>query len=380
MQIQKFVPVALVLCLGVSTACQLSLGKTGQLRLPKSTAVNGQPSQTTATSSPPLQTRSINKEFLACQQQVSEKFVNNDFEWIDREASRLRVTKERLAGGSWKLRALYEALEVPQRQADGNTEWETLISKLQRWIEHNPKSITARVALAATWKNYALEARGNGLAKTVTDNGWELHRQRLANASQVLDTATSLDERCPYWYVAALFVGIGQAWDRAEFDRMFTAAVELEPTFYYLYQVKATYLLPRWHGEEGEWERFADESTLKVGGPEGDIIFFAIYSLMIPLHDATFMNTRQKAWPRLLNGFRSIEKLHGISASRLNEACYLAYGADDNRTAVELFERIGQDYDERVWRSKARFERFKQGAVMKEQTERENKIAGRVFP
>jgi hypothetical protein len=72
-------------------------------------------------------------------------------------------------------------------------------------------------------------------------------------------------------------------------------------------------LLPRWHGEEGEWERFVEESTLNVGGAEGDIIFFAVYSQMLSLHDITFMNTHQRAWPRLLSGFRSIEKLYGVA-------------------------------------------------------------------
>jgi hypothetical protein len=183
----------------------------------------------------------------------------------------------------------------------------------------------------------------------------------LASAAAVLKEATTLEGKCPHWFVIALWVGIGQSWDRQAFEQVFEAGVELEPTYYYLYQVKAMYLLPRWFGREGEWERFAEESTLKVGGDQGDIVFFDIYSNILTMHDLTFMNTHYKACPRLLNGFRAIEKWYGASLHRLSEACYFAMTSGDQKTREELFTRIGDDYDETVWRSQQNFEMFRGG-------------------
>ena len=133
----------------------------------------------------------------------------------------------------------------------------------------------------------------------------------------------------------------------------------MEPTYYYLYQVRATYLLPRWGGEEGEWEHFAEEAATRIGGEQGDIVYFAIYSQMLSLHDISFMNTHRQAWPRLLSGFRAIDKLYGASPHRLSEACFFAITSGDHKVPEELFGRIGEDYDESVWRSRQNFEMFR---------------------
>lgn len=374
MRVQRFLPLAFVFFVGIASGCQLALGQTGLPSSQKSKADKPTGSQTAATSTALWRgkDRSVtDKEFVAYRQSVLQKFVNDDFAWIDREASKVRLTKARLPGGYWKLRALYDALEEPQTEEPSNGEWKTHINKLKRWMNDYPRSITARVALGATWKNYAWKARGGGYSDTVTDNDWELFDKRLATASEVLAEAASLDEGCPHWFVVSLWIGIGQSWDRDEFERMFEAAVKLEPTYYYLYQTKATYLLPRWHGEEGEWERFVNESTLNVGGHEGDIIFFAVYSQMLSLHDINFTKTHKRAWPRLLGGFRSIEKLYGVAPHRLNEACFFAFGAGDHRTAVELFDRIGEDFDKSVWRSKINFEVLRRATSIIDEREKQ---------
>lgn len=372
MIVLRFVPLAIVFCL-VSGVYQQSPGRTKLRDKPEPQAVNSDQPITAATSLSQSVPKGVSdKDNAVYRQKVLQKFVNEDFAWIEQEASNLRVTKERLPGGYWKLRVLYDALEQPQTGAKASDgDWETQITKIQGWINRYPNSITARVALAVNWKEYAWKARGSGRGRTVTDTGWELFNWRLATAARVLSDAAALEEKCPHWFLISLWIGIGQSSSRVAFERVFEEAVKLEPTYYYLYQAKATYLLPRWFGEEGEWERFADESTLKVGGHEGDIIFFAVYSQMMSLHDINFMITRRQAWTRLLAGFRSLEKVSGESALRLNEACFFAFGAGDFRTAVELFDRIGEDYDQRIWRSKFNFEMFRRSALARVKAESE---------
>jgi hypothetical protein len=65
---------------------------------------------------------------------------------------------------------------------------------------------------------------------------------------------------------------------------------------------------------------------------------------------------------KLIAGFRSIEKLYGSAPKRLNEACFFAAIGEDVATINEFFDRIGDDYDLTVWRSKENFERFRAGA------------------
>jgi hypothetical protein len=349
----------LVLVLGIGSALARELIKLSKSNLFSSSAQQTKPAPPAAPDGK-SSTKLIDKEYVAFRQEVLEKFLKSDFAAIDSQASQLRVSKERLPGGYWKLRAVYDAIEAPETgdQASDSL-WQKHLQRLERWGKEQPQSITAKVALASAWKGYAWKARGAGFAESVDRAAWGLFGKRLESAAAVLEEARALAEGCPHWFVITLWVGIGQNWDRQALDQVFDAGIALEPTYYYLHQVKATYLLPRWGGEEGEWERFAEESTARVGGEQGDIIFFAIYSQMLSQHDLTFMNTHHQAGPRLLRGFRAIEKLYGASAHRLNEACYFSITAGDEKTRKELFTRIGEDYDQSVWRSRQMFDIFR---------------------
>ncbi|MEP6913768.1 MAG: hypothetical protein ABI923_13490 [bacterium] len=355
MKVRKVLIFAIVTCIGLATVCLPVLGV--------NRAIYAAQVKKREASAPPEKSAQVgvvvDQEFTAYRHQVLERFRKQDYSWIDREAGKLRVSKERLPGGYWKLKALYDAIYTPAGEQASDGDWQDQITKLEGWVQQRPQSITPRVALAEAWWSYAWKARGTGKAETVSDVAWEVFNKRLSIAAQVLYEAATLKEKCPEWYVTSLRVGLSQSWDREVFERLFAEAVKLEPTYYYLYQAKAIYLLPRWFGMEGEWERFAEESALRVGGHEGDIIFFAIYSGMLSIHDITFMNSHQLAWPRLKAGFRSIEKLYGMAPHRLNQACYFAVSSGDKKTAVELFDRIGEEFDKTVWRSKTNFDMFR---------------------
>jgi len=326
------------------------------------TLMKSSPTSTTSASKSTASITVTDKEYAAYAEHVREKFRQPDFVWVDQEAHKDRLSKERLPGGYWKLRALYNALEEPARgEKASDGDWEDLLNSLASWSKQKPTSVTAKVALAAAWQRYAWKARGDGTAETVSDTAWEVFGERLASARQALSEASDLKERCPYWYEIALWVGIGQSSGREALDKLFDAGVELEPTFYYLYQTKATYLLPRWGGTAGEWEKFAHDSALKLGGNQGDIVFFAIYSQMLTLHGMELMNSHQQDVPKLLDGFHSIEKLYGASAHRLNEAAFFGSMSNEVQTTAQLFDRIGDDFDESVWHSKQTYEIFRQG-------------------
>ncbi len=347
----------LVSAIASGSACQRSLGKVNLLH--ESAAKPQMSFASTSPTSP--QTKVVDKEYEAYRQQILQRFLKKDFSWIDQEARKVRSSKERLPGGYWKLRALYAAIEEPAGENPGDGDWEDLIQELVHWSEQYSQSVTAKVAMATAWKGYAWQARGAGFSDTVSAAAWEAFNKRLATSAQILSEASALNERCPHWYVTALWVGIGQSWDRPALEKIFEAGVKLEPTYYYIYQAKASYLLPRWGGTEGEWERFAEASALSLGGNQGDIIFFTIYSQMLTMHGMSLMNTHQKAVPKLIDGFRSIEKLYGAAPHRLNEACFFASFGNDLKTTSELFDRIGNSYDESVWHSKRTFEIFREG-------------------
>ena len=105
-----------------------------------------------------------------------------------------------------------------------------------------PSSVTARIALAGAYANYAWEARGSDYADTVTKNGWKLFAQPIDKAKEILEEASTLKAKCPHWYVVMQRVALAESWDLARATALLDQAVAFEPDYYYYYRAHAGYL------------------------------------------------------------------------------------------------------------------------------------------
>jgi hypothetical protein len=292
--------------------------------------------------------------------EINSDLAAGRFTSLDSTAARLRVSKERFPGGAWKLNALYAGLQAPPaRESASDAEWQTHLAKLQTWVDQVPNSITARVALGDALVNYAWSARGQGYADTVTERGARLFEERSELARQVLDDAAKLDAKCPHWYVAMLRIGLGTGLEQSHFNKLFDEAAALEPTYYYFHRVKAMYLMPRWYGEQGDWEKFADESAKKVGGDAGAILYYMIVSHMRERYGTSFFARNQVSWQKTKEGFDSLERSYGVDSNRLNEVCLLSVLAEDQAAAKNFFDRIGENWSATVWQSKNKYDVYK---------------------
>ena len=354
----KFVQLSLILVLLVmQTACQFNIGARPQSKQ-RPPSQSSQP----ATSRPD---RMAGPAYETYAKEVTKQWVNNNYEWLESEAKRLRETKERLPGGYWKLRVLYRTVETFVSAESSDQSWQEHIARVENWVKQRPTSIMPRIVLAEVWRTYAWKIRGAGFSNTVKNENWKPFHERLDKANEALAAAANLGEQCPEWYLAALLAARAQSVERATFEQIYEQGVALEPAYYYLYQAKAGYLLPRWYGQPGEWEHYAETAANKVGGEQGDIILFTIYSDMMNYHDLQFMNEHQAIAPRLILGFRAIDKLYGASPQRLNEACLISFFAGDSKTPAELMARIGDNYDVSVWKDESMFNVFRQEALMR---------------
>jgi hypothetical protein len=336
----------------------------------QSTYVGAAPQSTASVSSKSLQQRTskltvTGPEYEAYQQKVRKQWANNNYEWLENEARKLSGSKERLPGGYWKLRVLYKSIEALTNSESSDESWQEHIARVEHWARQRPTSAMPRIILAEVWRAYGWKARGTGRANTLKPENWAPFNDRHEKTSKFLAEAAALEEKSPEWYVTALLAARVQRPDREAFERLYADAVGLEPYYYYLYQAKAGYLLPQWYGEAGEWERFAEITANQVGGEQGDIILFTIYSEMLSHSSLEFMETRRAIAPRLIAGFRAIDKLYGSSPQRLNEACLISLFADDNTIPAELMKRIGNAYDVNVWKDASTFNIFRQEALMR---------------
>ena len=311
------------------------------------------------------QTRMTGPEYEAYEQDVRKHWANNDYEWLESEARKLAASKERLPGGYWKLRVLYKSIAAVVNNQSSDASWQEHIERIEKWASERPASAMPRIILADVWRSYAWKIRGTGLPDTVKPEDWKTFRERHQKASKILDEAAALEQRSPEWYVTALLVARVEEDDREAFERLYRQAVALESNYYYFYQAKAGYILPQWHGQAGEWERYAEAAANEIGGEQGDIILFTVYTENWSQYPLEFMEKRRAIAPRLLAGFRAIEKLYGSSSQRLNQGCLISFFVDDNTTPAELMKRIGNAYDLSVWKEESVFNVWRQEALMR---------------
>ena len=291
---------------------------------------------------------------------VRNHLYKDKFALLDRTASQIRTEKSRFPGGAWKLGALYGGLSTPPfGEKASEAEWKTHIEKLRTWERQSPDSITARVALGISLVEFAWKARGGGYSDTTTDRGMQLFKDRLDMAEEVLNSARKLRETCPHWYLVMLQIGLAQGWELSRFNQVFEQGTAVEPMYYYLYRLKAMFLMPRWYGKPGDWERFAEETYRSHKAREGAILYFLIASHMHDYYGDSFFKETSISWPRMKEGFAYLEKDYGVDNELLNEACKLAVLAGDRTTAKMLFDKIADNWQYSVWETMNKFESSK---------------------
>ncbi len=279
----------------------------------------------------------IMQEQQAYRGETRQFYNNRNFDQLEARANETRTSKAKFGNGSWKLHDVYDSLDC--RAEEPESMWQLHEQIHQAWEKKFPDSITARVAHADFLTNYAWHARGTGYANEVTEEGWRLFRERLASARTLLDQSKDLPVKCPVWWQVCMRVAIGQEWSKEEFAALFEEAKSLEPTYFMHDLAQAKFLMVRWYGDEGDWEKAAEKEIDRPGGlgPEG---YARVIADQRGYYDDIFRETKA-SWRKTQQGFELMRKTYPDSAEILNAYCRLAVIAEDKATAKRLFTEIG---------------------------------------
>ena len=296
--------------------------------------------------------------------QLAELLTRRDFDGLEHEADMARSSKSRFPGGPWKLYDFYDTLGQPSRGSKASdADWSAHLALLKEWVSGQHQSSTARIALAQAYLNYGGKARGGGYANTVTAEGWQLYGDRADLALASLKEAAALPVKCPFWYFAMLRVAMAQAWSRPQAKALLDGLISFEPSFYHFYRQFAIYLQPKWYGEEGEAEAFADSISQTLGGEEGAFVYFEIVTALNcgPCSNASTL--ANFSWPKIKQGYAALENLYGTSKLKMNRFAFLAVNVQDKASAKQVFALIGDDWDPEVWRNQEMFKAAKVWAM-----------------
>lgn len=291
-------------------------------------------------------------------QTVEEDLIAEKFADLDAMANKYRLEKTRVAGSGWRLRQFYAALDKPELTDKDTAEH---IEHLRHWMTARPDSITPRVALATSLHRWAWVARGNGMANTVSAEGWQQFDERIKEAQVILEGSENMVPMCPQWYSEMMVVGLAQSWEPAKMKALFERGSLFAPDYFYLYKEYANYLLPKWDGRPGDAAKFAKESADRRGGDEGDELYYHIAAVLISRSNGNYP-VAELTWDRIQRGAAAVAAHYGGTLELTNDLAYMAYKYRDRATTQKLLAQIGDKWSRDVWRDKKFFDKARDWA------------------
>jgi hypothetical protein len=273
---------------------------------------------------------------------------------LEQLAKQLRTSRSASVEGEWDLEIFYEALTTPTREPS-QADWAWFEKQIQTWAARSPGSVTAQSALAHSTIGLAWAARGGGYANEVKPAQWALFEERIARAEKILERSRKLRSQCPGWYRALQTVAKAQGWPEKEYSALTAEALKTFPGYFNFHSAKTNYLLPRWHGQQGDWERYATSAADAVGGEAGDILYARLVSNVEEQASGTVQNS-DLSWPRIDRGFRALMKHYPNSLRVTSAYCHLAGWFQEFAVMQRLFqEKIGGRVDIGLWLSEKSF-------------------------
>jgi len=217
------------------------------------------------------------------------------------------------------------------------------------------------------YKDWAWEARGAGYAHTVTEEGWELFRQRLAVAKKSLQAAWKADPTDPRAPTQMIPVIMGQSGSKPEMEMWFTRAMQNNPDNRVACGFKLYFLYPRWHGSHREMVAFGREclATQNWWGPLPTILTDAHAQAAKESPDPKAYYTRPGVWDDVSAVYKSFLEAYPDSPRATSYRNRLAKWACDCQQwdeAVRQFQKIGDEPDPTVFRSKAVYDYYRRKA------------------
>ena len=272
-------------------------------------------------------------------------------------ATKYRASKEAYADGRWKLTYVYLGLEP-----DGGaplSAWTNRVAKAEEWTRKNRDSITARVAKARLLIGYGWAVRGSGYSDTVQEKEWTQFNALLRQAAQVLKAAKQLPDRCPLYWSTWQNAAMGLQMAKADYDALFQQAITEFPDYWFYYNNRAAFLLPRWYGETGDWEKDLTRSVDRVGGKAGDMLYAQV---VCDVHNygggIDVFEGKRISWERVEKGLEGLLKKFPQSLAVKNERAFLAGLAGDKEKARAYFGQIQDQCDLAVWHDREKITNF----------------------
>jgi hypothetical protein len=292
-----------------------------------------------------LREDSVEEQIDAFRKVVLGRFESGKFGELEVLASHIIREKSLFGDGSWKILRLHEALELAAGQPE--EKWSAREVEIAKWEAQFPGSITARTAHLGFLASYAGYARGAGSADSSMGVHAPLSDVRLAVASGLFQSCRSMPAKSPMLWYEGQRVALGQGWPTAVVLGQFEEAKRAEPEFWHYDGQVARFLLPKWHGKDGDWEKFEEAEIQRRDGLGVEEYARTVFEVS-DNYKNVFKESHAE-WALVKEGYAIMMQKYPASLMLVNQYALLAVLAADRPAALAAFGAMRGQADPSVW-------------------------------
>jgi hypothetical protein len=259
-----------------------------------------------------------------------------DFAGLEYQGQKLRSEKTCLSDGMPKLELFYD---ITSGVNVGQPKWEKIAEFHESWLKAHPQSISARVSRARYFIGYAWHARGGGYANTVSEEQWKRFGEHIEEAERELRRPITRED--PMAWCAWITLAQANGWEKSMVESCIQNCRKLIPGCSAPLYYASSYYLPRWHGQPGEWELFA-EACSKENLADYSVLCESIINYSGVEKEVTI------SWPLLRDSYRARLRARPSELVK-NKFAWMAHHFKDLKTARQVVAELGPNWDPQTW-------------------------------
>lgn len=276
---------------------------------------------------------------------VQKWLQQGDFQQLETTMSALRKSRRAMWDGEWNLDWIYEQLcelsEMPKSQRT-EAAYTKRLAELQRWNTAVPNSVSARVALADFYTDYAFRLYGDNRwhFNTPEYRGKEL-RKAVAVSKRILDADPNIRQKCPRSFaVYERQIKALPDKDHHFFWSNLEQSHKMWPDYQTINYAVLKNLMPWWHAAPDAAKRYITTQADTVGGAAGDARFAMLTKHLLELQPLDFEGPNSAQWARVKRGFKQILKERPSDMQARIAFFMMAFQCKDIPTAVTAWDGV----------------------------------------
>lgn len=271
------------------------------------------------------------------------------FDELEKIGDDLRAKNSKYRNGRGRLwRYTWTALSDDHDKMN-EEDYQRSFGWLEAWLKAHPKSINARLSMANVWEKYAFFARGGRVAPQTAEAQLKMFAERSERASKYLDEIEEITDQVDNVYRRLRIELSKGAGEKPDVNLVYDGLKD-DPKNLELVHGMAICLLPRWFGEPGELEKFADEVVRRTKKTCGQMQYVTAAVAVKEFLKSYLLDTHDFDYARLKQGFRDLERLYPESREHLDDEVHFAFMADDLETVYANMAKLGDHPHPDSWR------------------------------